>query len=139
MIVDLQMFSETNEIKEFFIHTALTLKFVLNLVLSALFLPIELASKFKKQTLNLGVVNHFMYKNMVTTKINKRVDNIKFNTNLTVQVQIHNSKCFKHLNLKVSFQEWKQHLKSPAFVDVASQQLHLIFEKWGHSGLNIFH
>ena len=79
----------------------------------------------------------------------KRVDHIKFNTSLTVQVVIHNakcdlkisynSKCFKHQNLKVTFQEWKQHLKSPAFVDVASQQLHIIFEKWGHSGLNIFH
>ena len=65
------MFSETNEIKKFFIHTALTLKIVLNLVLSmsALFLPIKLSSTLKKQTLKLVVVNNLIDKNSVNTKI----------------------------------------------------------------------
>ena len=76
-------------------RTALTPKIVLNLVLAALFLPIKLSS------------------------------NIKFNTNLTVHVILQNviwrfstiQNVFKHLNLKVVFQEWKQHLKIPSFVE----------------------
>ena len=131
------MFSETNEIKKIFIHTSLTLKIVLNLVWSALFLPIKLSSKFKKQTLNLFLSTILLVKTVSIPKsIIKRVDNIKFNKNFTVHVILQNmiwrfstiQNFFKHLNLKVTFQEWKQHLKIPNFVDYL----------W-KVGLNIFH
>ena len=120
------MFSETNEIKKIFIHTSLTLKIVLNLVWSALFLPIKLSSKFKKQTLNLFLSTILLVKTVSIPKsIIKRVDNIKFNTNFTVHAILRNMICrfstiqnvFKHLKLKITFQEWKQHLKIPNFVD----------------------